>query len=177
VNNIQHPVLTFILSFSYFITSLASAGLTYNGMVVFGDSLSDPGNKYVVTGLANTPPYDLLDQYLVPDGPYTRGGLHHSNGKTWVEQYAEPLGLAGVVRPALRTPGKATNYAYGGARARDASATSPNMHLPMQVSTYLADIGGVASPEALYVIFMGLREVVWVILGHFTGAAACTLVF
>ena len=159
MNNIQHPVLTFILSFSFFITSLSSAGLNYNGMVVFGDSLSDPGNKYVITGLANTPPYDLLDQYLVPDGPYTRGGLHHSNGKTWVEQYAEPLGLGGVVRPALRTPGEATNYAYGGARARDASATSPNMHLPMQVSTFLADTGGVASPEALYVIFIGGNDI------------------
>jgi phospholipase/lecithinase/hemolysin len=55
---------------------------TYSAIVAFGDSLTDTGNKYVATGLANTPPYDLLDAFRVPDGPYTRGGLHHSNGAT-----------------------------------------------------------------------------------------------
>ena len=69
------------------------------------------------------------------------------------------LGLGGLVRPALRNPGQATNYAYGGARARDALATSSNMHLPMQVTTYLADTGGVASPDALYVIFIGGNDI------------------
>jgi len=93
------------------------------------------------------------------DGPYTRGGLHHSNGKTWVEQYAKPLELGDLVRPALRNPGEATNYAYGGARARDASATSPNLHLPMQVTTFLADTGGIASSDALYVIFIGGNDI------------------
>ncbi len=159
MNTIKHPCLALLLSLSFLLSGWVSAGFAYDGLVVFGDSLSDSGNKYFVTGLANTPPYDLLDQYLVPDGPYTRGGLHHSNGKTWVEQYAEPLGLGGLVRPALRNPGQATNYAYGGARARDALATSSNMHLPMQVTKYLADTGGVASPDALYVIFIGGNDI------------------
>ena len=139
MNNIEHPHLAFLLSLSLLFPGWAAADFTYDGLVVFGDSLSDSGNKYVVTGLSNTPPYDLLDPFLVPDGPYTKGGLHHSNGKTWVEQYAQPLGLGDLVRPALRNPGEATNYAYGGARARDASATSPNLHLPGQVDTFLAD--------------------------------------
>ena len=159
MNNMKHPHLAFLYGLLLFIGAWSSAGFGYDGLVVFGDSLSDSGNKYVVTGLANTPPYDLLDPFLVPDGPYTRGGLHHSNGKTWVEQYAKPLGLGGVVRPALRNTGKATNYAYGGARARDASATSPNLHLPMQVTTFLADAGGVASADALYVIFIGGNDI------------------
>ncbi len=159
MNNIEHPHLAFLLSLSLLFSGWAGADFTYDGLVVFGDSLSDSGNKYVVTGLSNTPPYNLLDPLLVPDGPYTRGGLHHSNGKTWVEQYAKPLGLGGMVRPALRNPGKATNYAYGGARARDASATSTNLHLPMQVTTFLADTGGVASPDALHVIFIGGNDI------------------
>ena len=159
MNNIEHPYLAFLLSLSLLFSGWAAADFTYDGLVVFGDSLSDSGNKYVVTGLSNTPPYDLLDPFLVPDGPYTKGGLHHSNGKTWVEQYAKPLGLGGMVRPALRNPGKATNYAYGGARARDASATSTNLHLPMQVTTFLADTGGVASPDALHVIFIGGNDI------------------
>ena len=53
----------------------------------------------------------------------------------------------------------ATNYAYGGARARDASATSPNMHLPQQVEAYLADTGYIASPGALHVIFIGGNDI------------------
>ena len=159
MNNIEHPYLAFLLSLSLLFSGWAAADFTYDGLVVFGDSLSDSGNKYVVTGLSNTPPYNLLDPFLVPDGPYTKGGLHHSNGKTWVEQYAKPLGLGGMVRPALRNPGEATNYAYGGARARDASATSPNLHLPGQVTTFLADTGGVASPDALHVIFIGGNDI------------------
>ena len=159
MNNIEHPHLAFLLSLSFLFSGWAAADFTYDGLVVFGDSLSDSGNKYVVTGLSNTPPYDLLDPLLVPDGPYTKGGLHHSNGKTWVEQYAQPLDLGALVRPALRNPGEATNYAYGGARARDASATSSNLHLPMQVTTFLADTGGVASPDALHVIFIGGNDI------------------
>ena len=159
MNNIEHPYLAFLLSLSFLFSGWAAADFTYDGLVVFGDSLSDSGNKYVVTGLSNTPPYDLLDPLLVPDGPYTKGGLHHSNGKTWVEQYAQPLDLGDLVRPALRNPGEATNYAYGGARARDASATSPNLHLPGQVTTFLADTGGVASPDALHVIFIGGNDI------------------
>lgn len=72
--NIKHPHLAFLLSLSFIISGWASAEFAFDGLVVFGDSLSDSGNKYVVTGLSNTPPYDLLDPFLVPDGPYTRGG-------------------------------------------------------------------------------------------------------
>ena len=139
------------------------------GLVVLGDSLSDPGNKHAITGLANRPPYDLLDEYLIPDGPYTKGGLHHSNGATWVEQYARPLGLGGDVRPAYQGNGKATNYAYGGARARnpanDAMEILPcvpatmNKHLTDQVSDFLADVNHSPSSRALYAVFIGGNDV------------------
>ena len=143
---------------------------TYGAIVAFGDSLTDTGNKYVDTGLANTPPYDLLDAFRVPDGPYTRGGLHHSNGATWLELLSRPLKLAGSVRPALRTPGIATNYAYGGARARAGSpepelvaqgclGQNTNMHFPGQVSAFLADANYSAPADALYVVFIGSNDV------------------
>ena len=74
MNNIEHPHLAFLLSLSLLFSGWAAADFTYDGLVVFGDSLSDSGNKYVVTGLSNTPPYNLLDPLLVPDGPYTKGG-------------------------------------------------------------------------------------------------------
>lgn len=149
---------------------LYSCAGTYASIVVFGDSLSDTGNKYVATGLANTPPYDLLDAFRVPDGPYTRGGLHHSNGATWIEQLARPLGLAASVRPALRNPGRATNYAYGGARARAGSPEpglvalgcleqNTNMHFPEQVNSFLADANHRAPADALYVLFVGGNDI------------------
>jgi len=130
----------------------------FDRIIVFGDSLSDAGNKYVVTGLINVPPYDLLDPLLVPEGPYARGGLHHSNGATWIEQMARPLGFGGDVRPALGSQGRASNYAYAGARARDA-VDIDNIHLSEQVATFLADERYVAPPDALYIIFIGGNDV------------------
>lgn len=151
-----------VLLFSILLPNLAIAGESDNAIVIFGDSLSDTGNKYYVTGFANTPPYsELLDFFLVADGPYARGGLHHSNGATWVEQYARPLGQAGYVRPALRSQGKASNYAYGGARARDDLEIIPNynQHLPIQVSNFLADVNNNAPDDALYVVFIGGNDI------------------
>jgi phospholipase/lecithinase/hemolysin len=144
------------------VLTIAAAQTEYNELVVFGDSLSDTGNKYAITGFANTPPYsELLDFFLVADGPYTRGGLHHSNGATWVEQYARPRGLAGDVRPALRSQDKGRNYAYGGARARPGLPIIPNLNqqLPTQVDNFLADVNSNAPANALYLIFIGSNDI------------------
>src|SRR5689334_13427233 len=72
----------------------------YSGIVVFGTSLSDPGNAFALRGGTNTPPDYDLNPLLVPNAPYMRGGHDFSNGATWVEQFARSLGLAGTVRPA-----------------------------------------------------------------------------
>lgn len=151
---------------------LAPAGVhadaDFDTFIVFGDSLSDPGNKFAVTGLSNVPPYDLLDDFFVPNGPYARGGHHHSNGATWIEKYARTLDLGDPVRPAYQTSSDATNYAYGGARARDVSQDVPqhpdpvvrsNKHLPVQVTDFLADFGNMAPADALYVIFVGGNDI------------------
>lgn len=128
------------------------------GLVIFGDSLSDTGNKYLEAGLVNRPPYDLLDEFLIPDGPYARGGFSHSNGALWIEQLARPMGLGRDVRPALSIKKKGSNYAYGGARARSASE-SPNRHLPAQVDAFMADVNDNPSAESLYVLFIGGNDV------------------
>ena len=56
--------------------SAAAAG-QYGRLVVFGDSLSDPGNAFVLLTRVSVPPFELI-----PDAPYARGGLHFSNGAT-----------------------------------------------------------------------------------------------
>src|SRR5262245_37755746 len=92
--------------------SWAAANVTFDRIVVFGTSLSDPGNAFALTGQETTPLYDTLNQLLIPDAPYARGGHHFSNGATWVEKFARPFGLTGTVRPAFQSASaKATNYA------------------------------------------------------------------
>ena len=133
----------------------------FDRIVVFGDSLSDPGNAFALTGEHLTPPSygmttpeDLLT--LIPDFPYARGGNHFSNGPTWIEDLGRAIGLAASVRPAFAAGhGNATNYAVGGARARPVGA----FHLAVQVDAFLADVRGRASSESLHVIEFGGNDV------------------
>ena len=125
-------------------------------IVVFGDSLSDPGNAFALFGTASTAPDYGLDPFLIPSAPYARGGHHFQNGATWVEQLARPLGLSTSVQAAfqLSNPG-ATNFAVGGARAR---TIATGVNLPAQVQAYLQQSGG-ARADALYVIAVGGNDV------------------
>jgi phospholipase/lecithinase/hemolysin len=134
----------------------AAAQTTFERIVVFGTSLSDPGNAFAFIKTMSLPPYDVLDPFLVPSAPYGKGGHHFSNGATWIEQFARPQGLAGNARPAFLGPGtEATNYAVGGARAREDGINI----LSVQVGQFLVDFGGVAPSDALYVVEMGANDV------------------
>jgi phospholipase/lecithinase/hemolysin len=134
-----------------------TAHSTYGRIIVFGTSLSDPGNAFELWGVTNTPPDYLVDPLLVPSAPYARGGQHFSNGATWVEQFARSIGLAGSVRPAFVGSNlNATNYAVGAARARDDGV---NLNLPAQVGAFLQQYGGAAPSDGLYVIEMGGNDV------------------
>src|SRR5215831_1456576 len=62
------------------------------GLVVFGDSLSDPGNAFALVGGTNTPPDYSQDFFLVPDQPYARGGHHFTNGPTWIRSEERRVG-------------------------------------------------------------------------------------
>lgn len=126
-------------------------------LVVFGTSLSDPGNAFALVGGTNTPPDYLNDAFLVPNAPYTRGGHHFTNGPTWIEQLARTLKANVNAEPAFKGSNpRAMNFAVGAARARE---TGNNINLPLQVATFLQATGGIASPEALYVIEIGTNDV------------------
>ncbi|BAK77113.1 GDSL-like lipase/acylhydrolase [Pseudogulbenkiania sp. NH8B] len=136
-----------------------AAQVTFDRIVVFGTSLSDPGNVFALTGQENTPPYNKLDPsdpFLIPSAPYARGGHHFSDGATWIEQFAESHALAANTRPAFRASNDhASNYAVGGARARNAGELS----LSAQVSRFLTDFGGAAPAGGLYVVEAGSNDV------------------
>jgi phospholipase/lecithinase/hemolysin len=135
----------------------AGAQSRFSGIVVFGTSLSDPGNAFVLLGDAATPPDFTLNEFFIPSAPYAIGGHHFSNGATWIEQFAKSVGLGQSVRPALATPGLgATNYAVGAARAYN---DGMNFNLTLQVDTFLQRSGGVAPADALYVIEMGGNDI------------------
>jgi hypothetical protein len=102
-------------------------------------------------------PYDP-----VPDAPYAIGRFHFSNGPTWIEWLARDVRLFDSARPALLRPGVYSNYAIGaappdpGATAREVDPSFPS--LKTEIADFLADFGGSAPPEALYVIWIGAND-------------------
>ena len=144
----------------------------FDRIVVFGSSLSDPGNAFVLLSNpqnygfdeacnlgtpANVPPYDQLDTFLIPDGSYAKGGHHVSNGATWIEQFARGRGLSGNAKPALGNEGiKASNYAVGGARA---VVDYPcRFNLSNQLAAYQQDALTITE-KTLFVIEIGGNDV------------------
>lgn len=122
------------------VVSLVSAQASaYSALYVFGDSLSDTGNINVVSG-------------GVPLPPYATGRF--SNGPVWVETLASNLGLT-----AVNSLSGGTNYAFGGAPT-GAPFISSSPSLTAQVGgMYLPSVGGVADPNALYVVWGGGNDV------------------
>lgn len=169
----------FILTMLVFcLPNVASAQLAFSSIVVFGTSLSDSGNAYTllthpIAGFTyvgnvsqNKPPYDTLDESLVPDAPYARGGHHFTNGATWIEQFAQSRGFAADVGPAFQSNNsKAHNYAVGGARATN---YPDRVNLPQQVQAFMNDVGSVAPGDALYVIEIGNNDLRDALVKFFT---------
>jgi outer membrane lipase/esterase len=121
----------------------------FTSMYVFGDSLSDPGNAYAVTGAVAT------GTEPIPSAPYDVNGNRFTNGPTWVEVLARQAFLLRGALPALKYP-TAGNYAFGGARA---GSDSPALDLPEQIGLFLTNNDGVAPDGALYVIQFGGNDV------------------
>jgi phospholipase/lecithinase/hemolysin len=116
----------------------SSTASAYSSVYVFGDSLSDSG----AFG-------HLLGGAFCPAPPYA--GCRFSNGPTWAENLAAGLGAAANTAYA---PGGGTNYAIGGERSDEllASGTAINGG---QIPDFSGDVGGVADPNALYIVWAG----------------------
>ena len=123
------------------------------GLVFFGDSLSDPGNYFIAFGTVSRAPFEPI-----PDAPYAIGGHHFSNGATWAEQLTQELRRPASGEPALKLPGINTNYAVGRARARAGAPAFALYDLSTQVNRFLSDFGGHASPDNVYVLWIGAND-------------------
>ena len=122
----------------------------YSTFYVFGDSLSDPGNVFTLTGLTALAPFEPI-----PSAPYRSNRF--TNGKTWVERVANWSGVPNGGKPAFRRPEKFGNYALGGSRA--GASDNPLFTFNGQVDAFLANVGGEASADALYVVWFGGNDI------------------
>lgn len=128
---------TGLVACSSLLSTAAHAG-PYSDLVIFGDSLSDTGNVFLVTG-------GLLPSQSA--GPYDGG--RYSNGPLWVETLAGGLGLPTAASPFLVG---GSNYAFAGAKT-GVGLTPPDLLLQ---SIFLwGSSHPVADANALYVIMAG----------------------
>lgn len=118
----------------------------------FGDSLSDAGNAYVLTGMTQQPPWPPI-----PSFPYEIGGFQFSNGKVWARIFAGKLETNRSGKASLFNPGRNGNYAIGGAKA----STGPldPTSADSQVNWYLADFTRSVDDETLFVLQFGGNDV------------------
>ncbi|WP_290650848.1 SGNH/GDSL hydrolase family protein [Aquisalimonas sp.] len=115
---------------------------------VFGDSLSDVGNVLVVTDGAVPPP----ERYF--SGRFT-------NGFVAADYLAIALGF--TLQPSMEDPScsSSTSFAYGGSGTGQTNLTPgdfPVRGLLGQVEEFHSDTGGMADPEALYVVWSGAND-------------------
>ncbi|MBW4483819.1 MAG: hypothetical protein KME14_14860 [Tildeniella torsiva UHER 1998/13D] len=119
---------------------------SFDSLTVFGDSLSDPGNLFGLTG-------------FFPPFPYSQGRF--SNGDLWADYLVDDLGFE---------PAQVQNFAVGGATtSRDngltpliGSLTGTEVNLPGlldEIDSYLGGLGaGAANPDGLYVVWAGAND-------------------
>jgi len=131
------------------LSASANAEENIERVFIFGDSLSDAGNIYALTGETSKAPYSPI-----PSAPYAMGGHHFSNGKTWAGHLSQALRDPNGGKASLDGPGQNGNYAYGGARARyDSPSDSPSSM--EQVSQFLSDFGSVPADSLVVFEFGG----------------------
>ncbi|MBA3850355.1 MAG: hypothetical protein C0502_10240 [Opitutus sp.] len=136
MNDLRSRALVLLASLGLATAAVAQpAQRSYSNYYFFGDSLTDSGNLFTLTGQ--------------PPAPYYNGRF--SNGPTYAEYLAPGL-LPSVTAPAGSTK---LNFAFAGATA---TGTTPvPASLAVQVAAYQAR-GIAANPNGLYVLLAGAND-------------------
>lgn len=121
----------------------------------FGDSLTDAGNNFILTGQSTVIPFPVTPAAF----SYNIGGHQYSNGQVWSQLLANGLGLPLSGLPSLQTRnGNQTNYAVGEARSRTNAPVLPDFSLTGQVDVFLSDFNGVVPANTLVAIWIGSND-------------------
>lgn len=133
------------------------AGSPFSRIVVLGDSLSDTGNFYVLSGGSPASP------------PYAAGRF--SNGPLWVEYLAEDLGMQIAA---------GDNYAVGGATTGTLNSNNaPGETYPglqQQLASLLAAHPNGLDPDALYTLWIGANDFFVALAGPPTPQAIAAMI-
>jgi phospholipase/lecithinase/hemolysin len=124
----------------------------FKRMVVFGDSLSDTGNAFILSGETDPPTPFYGDTF---DGTNRVFPGRFTDGENWVDYF--PSVAQHFPRPIAffrneKSP-KATNFAVGGALSTDLLTPKTG-----EIPTFLSANGNEASAEDLYVIWIGAND-------------------
>ena len=141
--------------FLSFMMSPKAMASTFSKFYIFGDSLSDTGNVFSVTGGLENP-----ENALPPSPPYAPGRF--SNGDIWVDFVGDELGLTpSLIPPPGNTtiPSQGINFAIGGSSSGLDNALVPDSGLPGvlgQVNLFTQTVP--VDPNALYAVWGGAND-------------------
>jgi phospholipase/lecithinase/hemolysin len=131
-----------------FLLPLKAVAASIDRIYVFGDSLSDTGNVFNLTG-----------GFSPKAPPYYPGRF--SNGPIWVDALANKLGLAPALVTELAGGAKSSdgiNFAFGGATSGTNNVAGPLPGLQTEINFFksgLAATNQSADSEALYIVWAG----------------------
>ncbi|MEM8614618.1 MAG: SGNH/GDSL hydrolase family protein [Cyanobacteria bacterium P01_H01_bin.105] len=145
---------------------LKAQAVSFTGLNIFGDSLSDSGNLFNLTDTLLTP----LGIPALPPPPYAQV---NSNGPIWVDNLGEALGLSPTLAtdllldPTTSPPTEGINFAFAGALSSDSHVLDddlpfledflPGFQDQIDAFTNLSATLP-ADPEALYVVWIGAND-------------------
>lgn len=121
-----------VLAAAATLSATAASAQTYGRLVVFGDSLSDNGNLFAVTG------------GLAPAAPFVNGRF--STGPVFVELLGFNLGRYATGAPVSGN----INYAFGGSRTDAIASPGPGMRT--QLAAYTAAGGRFGSSDLVSIL-------------------------
>ncbi len=128
-------ILISLFTSLFFLSGIASVAHAFSDVFVFGDSLSDSGAFAGIFPAA------------CPAAPYA--GCRFTNGPTWAEILATDIGNSADTAYL-----GGTNYAIGGERSDELLVDVDTLGVG-QIPNFASTVGGVADPNALYIIWAG----------------------
>jgi phospholipase/lecithinase/hemolysin len=146
-------------------------GASYGGerLVVFGDSLSDDGNSFFLSGGALPPgpsssPKGDYGETFDGSGEVFLGRF--TDGRNWVDYFPADAGRFGVQISAVsayfqdQTNDNATDFAVSGATSDAHNGLNPTLpSFPQEIAAYLGSLGTNSRPsEDLCVIWIGAND-------------------